>query len=152
MLPRGSGKSRGCVTNQAQDNDGNSTGKANPTPILDLRKYVVEFQDDNEDELMDNAIAQSMYSQCDYDSNQYLMIDYMVDFRHITTDLCYYEKNFVQNGGTYRDRSTSIWQMCCQWKDGATSQQKLADLKESNLIETVEYVIFQNLQGDPAFN
>ena len=30
--------------------------------------------------------------------------------------------------------------------------EKLSDLKESHLIETAEYAISQNLQGEPMFN
>ena len=40
-------------------------GTANVNPILDLRQYVVEFEDGTEAELTANAIAMSMYAQCD---------------------------------------------------------------------------------------
>ena len=89
----------------------------------------MEFEDSTEAELTANAITQSMYAQCDPDVNQYLMLDSVVGFRKSTTALCYAEQTFVKNGRSYNRRSTKRWQLCCQWKDGSTSWQKLADLK-----------------------
>ena len=78
---------------------------------------------------MANSIAQSMYAQCDPDCNQYLMLDCIVDFCRSTNVLCYDDQNFVKNEHTYMRRSTSVWKLFYQWKDGSTSWQKLADLK-----------------------
>ena len=104
-------------------------GLANPNPILESRQYIVEFEDGTEGELTVNVIAQSMYAQCDPDGNQYLMLDSIVDFRRSTTALCYADQTFVKNGRSYQRISTKGWQLCCQWKDGITSWQKIADLK-----------------------
>ena len=45
------------------------------------------FEDGTEAELTANAIAQSMYAQCDPDGNQYLMLNSIVDFLRSTNDL-----------------------------------------------------------------
>ena len=129
MLPRGGNEARGRVTAWARDSDGNPMLLANPNPILDSRKYIVEFEDGTEAGLTENDIAQSMYAQFDPDGNQYLMLDSIVDFCRITTAFCYADQNFVKNGRSYKRRSTKVWQLCYQWKDGSTSSQKLADLK-----------------------
>ncbi len=42
--------------------------------------------------------------------------------------------------------------MCCQWKDGSTSRENLADLKESHPIETAEYAVTKGIDQEPAFN
>jgi hypothetical protein len=42
--------------------------------------------------------------------------------------------------------------VCCQWKDGSTSRESLADLKESHPIETAEYAVTKGLDQEPAFN
>ena len=89
----------------------------------------MEFEDGTESELTANAIAQSMYAQCDLDGNHYLMLDSIFDFLRSTTDLCYADQTFVKNGRSYKRRSTKGWQLCCQWKDGSTLWQKLLDLK-----------------------
>ena len=56
------------------------------------------------------------------------------------------------DGHTYLIRSTVGWQLCCQWKDGSTSRESLADLKESHPIETAEYALTKGLDHEPAFN
>jgi hypothetical protein len=48
--------------------------------------------------------------------------------------------------------STIGWQVCCQWKDGSTSWENLADLKESHPLETAEYAVTQGIDHEPAFN
>jgi hypothetical protein len=48
--------------------------------------------------------------------------------------------------------STIGWQVCCQWKDGSTSWENLADLKESHPLETAEYAMTQGIDHKPAFN
>ena len=88
-----------------------------------------------------------MYDKCDPYGNQYLMLDSIVYLRYSTTDLCYANQNFVNNGLTYRRRYQSGWQLQRQRKNVSMSCQKLADLKESHPIETSEYAI-----SDPAFN
>jgi hypothetical protein len=42
--------------------------------------------------------------------------------------------------------------VCCQWKDGSTSWESLANLKESHPIETAEYAVTKGLDHEPAFN
>ena len=112
MLPRGSGKASRHVTKRARENDGNPMKHANPNPILDSRQYFVEFEYGTDAELTANTISQSMYAQCYPDGNQYLMLDYIVDFRLITTTLCCADQNFIKTGLTYRLRSLSDWQLC----------------------------------------
>ena len=48
--------------------------------------------------------------------------------------------------------STVGWQICCEWKDGSTSWEKLSDLKESHPVQTAEYAVAQGIDHEPAFN
>jgi hypothetical protein len=41
--------------------------------------------------------------------------------------------------------------VCCQWKDGSTSWESLADLKESHPIETPEYAVTKELDYEPVW-
>ena len=43
-------------------------------------------------------------------------------------------------------------QLCCQWKDGSTSWEKLSDLKESHSIETAKFAVTADIYHEPAFN
>ncbi len=56
------------------------------------------------------------------------------------------------DGKTYLKCSTVGWQLCCQWKDGSTSWENLADLKESHPIETAKYAKILGIDHEPAFN
>ena len=42
--------------------------------------------------------------------------------------------------------------MCVSWKNGSTSWEWLIDLKQSYLLELVEYAIAQGIDGTPAFS
>jgi hypothetical protein len=48
-------------------------------------------------------------------------------------------------------KTTKGWQLCIQWKDGTTSWERLADLKESNPVETAEYAVTRGIEDEPAF-
>jgi hypothetical protein len=48
-------------------------------------------------------------------------------------------------------RTTKGWHLCVEWKDGATSWERLADVKESNPYEVAEYAATKNLHDEPAF-
>jgi len=63
---------KGHVTAQKRDIDGNLKGTANDIPILDTREYVVTFDDGDMTDLNANLIALSMYAQCDPGGNHYI--------------------------------------------------------------------------------
>ena len=48
--------------------------------ILDTRMYQVEFAGGEVTELTTNIIAESMYTQCDADGNECLLLDVLVDY------------------------------------------------------------------------
>ena len=95
QLPRGDAMGHGKVIKRSCDNDGNVVGRANENPILDTREYCVEFDDGHQAELTANAIAQSMYAQCDPEGNTYVMFDSFVDYRRSTTALCYADQKVL---------------------------------------------------------
>jgi hypothetical protein len=59
---------------------------------------------------------------------------------------------FVQNGSNRHKRiTTKGWKLCVEWKDGPTTWERLADLKESYPIEVAEYAVARDLTEEPAF-
>ena len=44
------------------------------------------------------------------------------------------------------------WVICCKWKDGSTSWEKLSNCKESSPIQVAKYARSQGTDHDPAFN
>jgi hypothetical protein len=78
MLPKGGVLVKGR-TARKPDRDGNPVGRANDNPILDTRLYIIEFDDGDQTELTANMIAESLYSQCDLNGNQYVLLEEIVD-------------------------------------------------------------------------
>jgi hypothetical protein len=69
----------GTVRRRARNDEGVIEGTANPNPILDTRTYQVEFDDGELALFSANLIAEHMYQQCDFDGNQYRMMDELID-------------------------------------------------------------------------
>jgi hypothetical protein len=85
MLPKGGVMVKGRVTVRKCDRDGNLVGCANDNPILDTRSYIINFDDGDQTELTANMIAESLYSQCDPDGNQYVLLEEVVDHQRLPT-------------------------------------------------------------------
>ena len=81
LLPRGDQKARGNVVARSKYAKGNVMGRSQPKPILDTRMYQVEFTGGNVTESTANAIAESMYAQCNTEGNEYLLLDALVDYQ-----------------------------------------------------------------------
>jgi ribosomal protein L31E len=60
---------------------------------------------------------------------------------------------YVKKGSNVHFRkSTRGWKLLCvEWRDGSTSWESLADLKESNPVEVAEYAIAKGIDQEPAF-
>ncbi len=141
------------MTKHKRDDNGNPIGRANDNPILDTREYIVKFDDGDVTELTANLIAESMYAQCDPNSNQYVLFDDIIDYRHDHTEITRDGQTTVHaDGRTYMKRSTIGWHLCCQWKDGSTSLENLSDLKSSHPVETAEFSKLRGIDNEPAFN
>ncbi len=152
MLPKGGVMVKGHVTARKRNRDGNPVGRANDNPILDTRSYIVDFDDGNQTELTANMIAESLYSQCDPDGNQYVLLEEIVNHQRLPAAIKLSDQKIVHADGKYLKRSTVGWQLCCQWRDGSTSWENLADLKDSHPIETAKYAKILGIDHEPAFN
>jgi len=87
-------------------------GKANDNPILNTRKYIVEFPDGHESALMANLMAENMYTQCDAHENQHLL------FKAIVNHL-YDEKVALQGEDQHhQQKTTKGWTLVVEWNHG----------------------------------
>jgi hypothetical protein len=144
---------KGCVTSWKRDKDGNPIGMASANPILDMHEYTFTFDNGDETMVNVNLIAEAMYAQCDPNGNQYVLLDSIIDHRQLDAAIRQSDQKVVRPDGlTYLKRSTIVWEVCCQWKDGTTSWENLADLKESHPIETAEYAVIKGIGLEPVFN
>jgi hypothetical protein len=59
---------------------------------------------------------------------------------------------YINHGSNKQVRNTTIgWNLCVEWKDGTTSWEGLADLKESNPMEVADYAASKEIQDELYF-
>jgi hypothetical protein len=91
-----------------------------------------------------------MWAQCDIDGNQWLLMEAIVDHR-TTKEAIPKNKAFITiNNRQHGVKTMKGWELCIQWKDGTTTWQRLADMKESNPVEVAEYAIARGIDIEPA--
>ena len=71
--------SRGQVVHWEWDANSNPIDRSNQNPILDTHVFAVEFPGEEITELAANIIAKLMCTQCDFDSNEYLLLEVFVN-------------------------------------------------------------------------
>ena len=102
---------RGLVTGRKLYIDSNTSRRASHNPILDTREYTVQFKDGEVTELTTNAIAESMYAQCDPDGNQYVLLDDIIDFRKTNPALSIEDQKISVKGRESLRRPTVGWKV-----------------------------------------
>jgi hypothetical protein len=92
-----------------------------------------------------------MYARCDEEGNQFLMLQDIV--RHKNDGHAVESADMYIKVGSNRQikKTTKGWHLHVKWKDGTTSWERLADLKESNPVEVADYAVTKNLHDEPAF-
>ena len=58
-------------------------GRSHTNPMLDMRIYQVEFAGGKVTELTAIIIAESIYTQCNSNGDEYLLLDVLVDYQKI---------------------------------------------------------------------
>jgi hypothetical protein len=133
LLPVGNSQELARVLRWKQDADGKVMGTTHHNPAMDSCIYEVQFPDGRTEELAANVIAEAIYAQCDANRNQYVLLDAIVDYRKDPSMTVARDAQvMIVDGKKIVKRSTHGWELCCEWKDGSTSRQKLSDLKESH--------------------
>jgi hypothetical protein len=119
--------------------------------MLDTRTYEIEFLDGRSDEYTANAIAENIYAQCDAEGRKYNLMEGIIDHK---TDVhaVYRADIYIKHGSNTQVRKTTNgWHLCIEWKDGTSTWERLAGLKEINPVEVSEYAVANNLLDAPAF-
>eukprot|EP00804_Cyclotella_cryptica_P025829 CCRYP_002699-RA/>CCRYP_002699-RA protein AED:0.25 eAED:0.20 QI:0/-1/0/1/-1/1/1/0/678 len=153
LLPVGNSQELARVLCRKRDADGKVVGMAHHNPALDTCVYEVRFPDGRTEELAANFIAEAVYAQCDADGNQYVLLDAIVDYRKDpSVAVAWDDQVTIVDGKKIIKRSTRGWELCCEWKDGSTSRQKLSDMKESHPLQVAEFAFAAQIAAEAAFN
>ena len=124
---------------------------ANANPILNTRTYDVKLPNGEVLEYSANVIAKNMFAQCDMEGNQFAMLSSLV-YHKKDGNAVEVADGFVQWGNNrHRRITTKGWKICVEWRDGSTTWERLADLKEAYPIEVAEYATSRGLTHEPAF-
>ena len=151
LLPIGGQMRSGSVRARVTGPNGEPLGRRNNNPILDTRQYEVEFPDGTVSHYSANVIAENMYAQCDAEGNQFLLLDDIVDYKKDGHAVAHSDRYVHLRGRKKMRKTTKGWHLCVQWKDGTTTWERLADLKESNPVQVAEYAVSQGIDHEPAF-
>jgi hypothetical protein len=84
-----------------------------------------------------------MYTQCNTEGNQYLLLNEIIDWQKDDFKAVKPEDKFVHshNGSQHYWMMTKGWKLCVKWKDSTTSWEQLANLKESYPIKVAEFAV-----------
>ena len=108
---------RGQVVQWKCTADGNPIGRSNQNPIWATCLYEVEFPGGEMTELAPNIIPESMYTQCDVDRNEYLLLEAFVSHRKNGSALSVDDQMVVVKKQEALRKSTAGWDICYKWKD-----------------------------------
>ena len=111
----------GKVKQQKCESDGTLKGMAHSNPILDMQTYEVEFPDGQIAKYSANIIAENMYTQCDTEGNQYLLLKEIVDWKKDASATYPAGMYVTHSVNKHFCKTTKGWQLCVEWKDGTTS-------------------------------
>ena len=153
-LPRGSDDSlhHAKVKRRAVDVDGIPVGVYHNNPLLDTRKYEIEFVDGTTEIVTANVIAENILAQVDEEGHRQLLIEEIIDHR-TGPDALGKDKGFTETkyGSKRRVKTTKGWEFCVEWKDGSTDWVALKDLKHAYPVQLATYAINNKIQEEPAF-
>ena len=92
-----------------------------------------------------------MYAQCDSEGNQFLLLDAITDHKSDQAAVQHADQYITVRGRRHLRKTTIGWKLCVAWKDGSSTWERLADLKESHPVEVAEYATSVGIANEPAF-
>ena len=140
------------VIKRATDHLGNPMGEFHTNPVMDTRVYEVMFSDGSMHRYSANVIAENMWAEVDEDGYHHQLVDCIIDHHSDETAVKIGEEFFkTKNNRNIRKKTTRVWKIKIQWKDGSTSWKQLRDVKESVPVTLAEYATTVGIATQPAF-
>jgi hypothetical protein len=152
LLPRSEDVVRAKVVGQMHGRDGNPLGMRHSNPILDTRKFQVEFPDGSTVTYAANVIAKSLYSRVDKEGCHFAILHEITDHKRDGSALSKDDGSIENRHGQRRPRLTTRgWKRLVAWEDGSTDWIPLEDLKDLNPVEVAEYEVANQIAEEAAF-
>ena len=108
--------------------------------MLDTSEYTVEMSDILSQELTNNIIDESMSAQVDSKGHHYQLLQEITE--HIKDGLeipISYGVIRSHNGNIVPKKTTQVWDLLMEWKDGSSIWIPFEYLRASNTVELAEY-------------
>ena len=119
------------ISRSFHDEEGRPIGSAHSNPLLDSRKYEVEYADGHVEELTANIIAENLFAQVDEEGRRQMMLGAIMDHRVSQEAIPRSQGTYVNHHGVKRQKMTTRgWELLVEGKDGSTDWVALKDLKE----------------------
>ena len=140
------------VRKRVRDEDGTPVGVAHSNPLLDSRKYEVEYVDGHVEELTANLIAENLIAQVDEEGRRQMMLSAIIDHRTSSDAIPQSQGTYMNPYGVKRRKMTTRgWELLVEWRDGSSDWVALKDLKDSYPVELAVYATEQKIVDEPAF-
>ena len=124
-MPRGADNElqHAIVKRRALDDNGKPYGTPHNNPLLDTRRYEVEYIDGSIEIMSANIIAENVLAQVNEEGHRQLLLDEIIDHR-TTKNYIKKEDGFIltRSGQKRPKLTTRGWELCVQWKDGSTQR------------------------------
>jgi len=152
LVPSGDNYIMGRVTKCIRDSNGNPIGHCNSNPLLDTRRYEVQFGDGSMLEYAANLVAKNMMSQSDAEGQQHMIFKEIIDHCSGDTTIKNEDGFTVRfNGNVHPKKTTCGWDICVEWRDGSTSWLPLKDVKDANPLKLAQYAVANQILEEPTF-
>ena len=96
-------------------------------------------------------IVEHMFTQCDPEGNQYLLLDSIIDHKIEGSAMKESDQYIIVNGRKHHRKTMTGVKVCARWKDGTMLWEQMVDIKQSYPLELSEYAIAQGINETPAF-
>jgi len=143
---------RAIVRRRLMDEDGRPIGVGHNNPLVDTRRYEVQYDDGSTEALSANMLAANILSQVDEHGYRHRMMEEIGGHRRSKDAIDKSEAFFTTVKGTIRRKPTTKgWQIYVIWKDGSSNYIPLREMKDSFPLETAKYAIDADIADEPAF-
>lgn len=140
------------VIRRATDANGQPLGTSHTNPLLDSRRYDVEFVDGHSETLSANILAENLIAQVDQEGHKQRMLKEISDHRCNDRAIKIEDGTFKSSRGLkQKKRTTAGWELYVDWKDDGGNLIELKDLKNAYPVEVAGYAIKNNFQHEPTF-
>ena len=96
-------------------------------------------------------IALNMMSQVDEHGHKMAIMDGIVDHRTDGSETLHKDRCIQKGSNKHLRKTTKGWELCVRWKDGSTSWERLAELKEAYPVQVAEHAKARGIDAMPAF-